>query len=36
MTAPSTKFIWDDQSDITTPSTNVSTVDRPVFMAVSL
>ena len=34
MTAPSTKFIWDDQSDITTPSTNVSTVDRPVFMAV--
>lgn len=34
MAAPGTKFIWDDQSDITVPSTNVATIDRPVFMAV--
>lgn len=34
MAAPGTKIIWDDQSDITVSSTNVATIDRPVYMAV--
>lgn len=34
MAAPSTKFIWDDQSDINTDSASTVNIDRPVYMAV--